>query len=111
MSIRRRRCGQRHHHCIKKTISPKSCCISQWLRAQKRISRTGTRYKIPYKVIEVLQAEGFLRIELMVEADNEKAIALYQKLGFCIEGTLKQYVKRKDQNHYVDEQYMAWMMS
>ncbi len=32
------------------------------------------------------------RIELEVYTDNEKAINLYEKFGFKIEGTLKDYV-------------------
>jgi len=59
------------------------------------------------KIITELKIEGIKRIDLTVEADNPKAQKLYQKLGFQIEGTLKEYYKRSTQNHYVDEIMMA----
>jgi putative acetyltransferase len=45
------------------------------------------------------------RIELTVFADNEKALALYRKFGFEIEGTHKQYALRD--GRYVDTHAMA----
>jgi RimJ/RimL family protein N-acetyltransferase len=43
-------------------------------------------------------AAGMTRIELHVRADNARAIALYEKLGFAVEGKLRRYV-------HVDGQY------
>jgi putative acetyltransferase len=43
-------------------------------------------------------ADGWLnlqRIELTVFADNERALALYQKFGFEVEGTLRAYALRE----------------
>lgn len=45
------------------------------------------------------------RVELEVFTDNEAAIALYQKFGFEIEGTLRAYAFRD--GHYVDAYLMA----
>ena len=45
------------------------------------------------------------RIELDVVADNEKAIHLYQKMGFVIEGKRVQAFIKNGQ--YVDEYFMA----
>lgn len=45
------------------------------------------------------------RIELQVYVDNEPAIALYQKFGFEIEGTHKQFAFKN--NRYVDAHTMA----
>ena len=45
------------------------------------------------------------RVELSVFVDNEAAIALYQKMGFVIEGTKKYGAVRNGQ--YVDEYLMA----
>lgn len=45
------------------------------------------------------------RIELEVYTDNQSAIALYQKMGFVIEGTAKQYALKDGQ--YVDTHFMA----
>ncbi len=45
------------------------------------------------------------RIELTVFVDNAPAIALYQKLGFDIEGTGKRYGLRD--GDYIDAYFMA----
>lgn len=36
--------------------------------------------------IEKAQAKGMTRIELEVRADNQRAIALYERMGFALEG-------------------------
>jgi len=46
-----------------------------------------------------------IRVELSVFADNEKAIALYEKFGFSVEGTMKKAGIRN--GAYVDEFIMA----
>lgn len=48
---------------------------------------------------------GALRIELTVYADNERALALYRKFGFEIEGTLRGYALRNGE--YADVLAMA----
>jgi putative acetyltransferase len=53
-------------------------------------------------------AENWLnlsRIELEVYTDNAAGLALYQKFGFEIEGTLRDYAFRDGQ--YVDSYLMA----
>ena len=45
------------------------------------------------------------RIELQVYTDNERAVRLYERCGFGIEGTLKRYAYRDGQ--YVDVFAMA----
>ena len=45
------------------------------------------------------------RLELTVYADNERAIGLYKKFGFEVEGTHRGYALRNGQ--YVDAIYMA----
>ena len=47
------------------------------------------------------------RIELTVFVNNPAAVALYQKFGFEIEGTGKNYALRNGQ--YVDAYFMARM--
>jgi ribosomal protein S18 acetylase RimI-like enzyme len=42
--------------------------------------------------IEAAAARGISRIELLVRADNEPAIALYQRFGFELEGRLRNYL-------------------
>jgi L-phenylalanine/L-methionine N-acetyltransferase len=53
-------------------------------------------------------ADGWLnvfRIELTVYTDNERALALYRKFGFVIEGTHKSHALRA--GRYVDSHSMA----
>jgi L-phenylalanine/L-methionine N-acetyltransferase len=46
-----------------------------------------------------------MRIELTVYTDNAAAVALYQRFGFAIEGTLRRYAFRNGE--YVDAYAMA----
>jgi putative acetyltransferase len=48
---------------------------------------------------------GVQRLELTVYTDNAPAVRLYEKCGFVIEGTLRQYALRAGQ--YVDAYTMA----
>jgi putative acetyltransferase len=48
---------------------------------------------------------GTLRLELSVYTDNTKAIGLYQKFGFVIEGTMRGYAMRDGQ--FADTHAMA----
>lgn len=53
--------------------------------------------------------KGIHRLELTVMAHNTHAIALYQKMGFQVEGTKKDSLFVNGQ--YVDEYYMAKLVS
>jgi len=48
---------------------------------------------------------GLTRLELTVYADNEPAIRLYEKFGFCVEGRFARYALRD--GRYVDALPMA----
>lgn len=48
---------------------------------------------------------GYLRVELNVYTDNERAIALYRRFGFQMEGTYRAYALRD--GVYVDSYAMA----
>jgi len=68
---------------------------------------SGVAKPIMENVIQDLRADGVKRVEVIVESDNPKAIRFYEKLGFVMEGTLRQFYKRADQDHYVDDHIMA----
>lgn len=61
--------------------------------------------------IERLRADGVRRIELYAESDNTQALHFYAKLGFVHEGTLRDFYKRSDQAHYVDEFVMGLLLA
>lgn len=58
------------------------------------------------KLVAVAREKGLEQIELEVVADNERAIALYKKMGFEIYGTMPNNMKYKDDT-YAD---VYWMM-
>lgn len=60
--------------------------------------------------IERLKADGVKRIELYAESDNAQALRFYGKLGFVHEGTLRQFYKRADEAHYVDEYVLGLLV-
>lgn len=60
--------------------------------------------------IERLKADDVRRIELYAESDNAQALRFYGKLGFAHEGTLRQFYKRADEPHYVDEYVLGLLV-
>jgi len=67
----------------------------------------GLGSRIMKEAISKLHSEGVKRIELIVEADNPRAISLYEKTGFVREGTLRRFFKRESQSTFVDDYYYA----
>lgn len=57
------------------------------------------------------RAEGVRRVELYAESDNAQALAFYARLGFTIEGTLRDFYKRADEAHYVDEHVLGLLLT
>ncbi len=51
------------------------------------------------------------RIELSVATHNQRAIKLYEKVGFQTEGILRNYTHLKSEGRYIDEQLMARLFS
>jgi putative acetyltransferase len=56
------------------------------------------------------RADGIRRVELYAESDNDQALAFYRRLGFVVEGTLRDFYKRADQVHYVDEHVLGLLL-
>jgi ribosomal protein S18 acetylase RimI-like enzyme len=62
------------------------------------------------EAIELMRAQGVLRVELTLEADNQRALTFYRKLGFEQEGRLKKAYKRAGEPDFLDELVMArWL--
>ncbi|OPZ85862.1 MAG: putative acetyltransferase YhhY [Firmicutes bacterium ADurb.Bin419] len=57
------------------------------------------------KLIEWADMNRISRLELTVMSNNEKAMNLYKKFGFEVEGVKKKSMKIDDK--YIDEYYMA----
>ncbi|MCH8552124.1 MAG: GNAT family N-acetyltransferase [Natronospirillum sp.] len=68
---------------------------------------TGIAREILENEITELRNEGILRIEIIVESDNDKAIRFYKKMGFEHEGTLRKFYKRSSSPDYIDDYLMA----
>ncbi|MGD9692411.1 MAG: GNAT family N-acetyltransferase [Phycisphaerales bacterium] len=62
------------------------------------------------EAINRLRAEGRHRIELYVSADNPRAISMYGRLGFEIEGTHRRFFRRAGEDAFVDEHSMALLL-
>jgi len=61
-------------------------------------------------VLTRLRAEGVRRLELMLEADNPRALRFYEKQGFEFEGRLRAAYRRSHEDHDVDELLMARLL-
>jgi ribosomal protein S18 acetylase RimI-like enzyme len=71
---------------------------------------TGLALAMMEEAIAILRTQGVLRVELTLEADNQRALAFYKKLGFEEEGRLKNAYKRAGEPGYLDELMMArWL--
>jgi putative acetyltransferase len=63
--------------------------------------------KMMLEIIDFCKKNGVLRIELTVSVHNEKAIQLYENVGFAKEGVLKNYTYLKSKNQFIDEVLMS----
>jgi L-phenylalanine/L-methionine N-acetyltransferase len=61
------------------------------------------------EVLTYAKTCGFLRIELSTATINDKAIRLYEKIGFQKEGVLRKYCYLKSENRFLDEMMMAYL--
>jgi RimJ/RimL family protein N-acetyltransferase len=63
--------------------------------------------KMMLEIIDFCKKSGVLRIELSVAFHNNKAIQLYENVGFTKEGVLKKYTYLKSENQFIDEILMS----
>jgi L-phenylalanine/L-methionine N-acetyltransferase len=70
----------------------------------------GYGIKMMQEIIEFSKTNQYKRIELSAGVKNEKAIALYKKVGFDEEGVLKKYTYLKSEDRYIDEMMMGYII-
>lgn len=63
--------------------------------------------KMMQEIIDFCKNNGVSRIELSVAIHNEKAIQLYEDVGFTKEGVLKNYTYLKSKDQFIDEILMS----
>ena len=63
--------------------------------------------KMMLEIIDLCKKNHVLRIELSVAIHNEKAIQLYESVGFSKEGVLKNYTYLKSKDQFIDEVLMS----
>ncbi len=73
-------------------------------------SGRGLGVQMMKEILALSQQKGFLRIELSAATINEKAIHLYEKVGFQKEGILRRYTHLKSKNEFLDEVLMSYLM-
>lgn len=62
------------------------------------------------EAIALIQKKGYHRIELTVATFNDRAIALYESMGFMNEGRLKDYTYLASEGRYIDEYVMGLIL-
>lgn len=70
----------------------------------------GVASRMMSAVFALLKERSISRLELIVESDNPKAIKLYRKLGFEFEGTLRNYLKRDNEEEPIDDYFMSILL-
>ncbi|WP_332733907.1 GNAT family N-acetyltransferase [Flavihumibacter sp.] len=63
--------------------------------------------KMLEEIIALCDRNGIRRIELSTAVTNEKAIRLYEGVGFEKEGIMRKYTYLKSENRFVDEVLMS----
>ena len=61
------------------------------------------------EILELAREKGFRRLELSVAVENTPAIRLYERVGFVIEGRLRNFTWLKLEQRYLDEFMMSWI--
>jgi putative acetyltransferase len=57
--------------------------------------------------VELARQQGFKRMELTVATSNDRAISVYERIGFRFEGVLCDYSYLASEDRYIDEQVMG----
>lgn len=70
----------------------------------------GYGYRILEAIKQSSRQQGFLRLELTVDVNNERAIRTYQKAGLEIEGRIRKSYRLAATGQYYDEYLMAVLL-
>lgn len=65
--------------------------------------------KMMTEIIDLGKQRGLKRLELSTATFNTKAIKLYEKHGFVLEGIMKNYTYIQAEERFIDEQLMAYL--
>lgn len=65
--------------------------------------------KMMTEIIDLGRQRGLKRLELSTATFNEKAIKLYERHGFVLEGIMKNYTYIQAEDRFIDEQLMAYL--
>ena len=79
------------------------------LAIQPSFSGKGYGLQMMNEIIELGKSMGILRMDLSVAILNDKAIALYEKIGFVKEGVMKKFTHLKSEGRFIDEQLMSYL--
>lgn len=67
-----------------------------------------------FQILETIKhdskKQGYLRLELTVDVNNERAIRAYKKAGFEVEGRIRKSYKLASTGEYYDEYLMAVLL-
>ncbi len=69
----------------------------------------GYGIKMMQEIIALGSQMDLLRIELSTAVANDKAIRLYEKVGFVKEGVLRKYTRLKSEERFLDEVLMSYL--
>jgi putative acetyltransferase len=70
---------------------------------------TGFAREMMTRILSDLECDAVRRVELVVEADNPRAIRFYERMGFLIEGTMRGSYRRAQDAVDVDSHIMAFL--
>jgi ribosomal protein S18 acetylase RimI-like enzyme len=62
------------------------------------------------EVLALITSKGYHRVELTVATFNDRAIGLYESIGFVNEGRLKDYTYLASEDRYIDEFVMGLIL-
>lgn len=68
---------------------------------------SGFAHAMMQMILNDLRSESVRRVELVVEADNVRAIRFYKRSGFAIEGTTRGSYRRAHEERDIDSHIMA----